>query len=83
MVRATHRRTLKYGTNSWARLSGGEDGSECEATNGYGDRQGSAICSDIIPDLFPLRAYKFFLHRFFIAVLSMHLDLDSETFMHI
>ena len=22
MVRATHRRTLKYGTNSWARLSG-------------------------------------------------------------
>ena len=58
----------------------GENGSECEATNGYDDRQGSAICSDIMADLFPLRAYKFFLHRFFIAVLSM-VDLDSETFI--
>ena len=54
----------------------GENGSECEATNGYDDRQGSAICSDIMADLFPLRAYKFFLHRFFIPVLAM---VDFET----
>ena len=40
MGRATHRRTLKYGTNSRGE---GKTCGECEATNGNDDRHGMAI----------------------------------------
>ena len=49
MVRATHRRTLKYGTNS--RGGGGGRGKtcgECEATNGNDDCHGLAVGSEIM-----------------------------------
>ena len=58
MGRATHRRTLKYGTNS--RGGGrGETCGECEATNGSDDLHGLAIGSEITFNISPL-AHKTF-----------------------
>ena len=48
MVRATHRRTLKYGTNSRGGGGRGKTCGECEATNGNDDRHGLAVGSEIM-----------------------------------
>ena len=48
MVRATHRRTLKYGTNSRGGGGRGKTCGKCEATNGNDDRHGLAVGSEIM-----------------------------------
>ena len=52
MGRATHRRTLKYGTNS--RGGRGKTCGECESANGNDDLHGLAVRSEITLNISPL-----------------------------